>query len=234
MALKPEPKLIRYPGRAAALSFHAVTRFALPRRVRSETCSWHELVSYSSSFGHGLIRPQQVLSEVERFVEEVANLRPRRVLEIGTARGGTFFLLSRASAPDAALISLDLPSGAWYGVTSFLLPRLLLPGQSGYFVHADSHAPQTAVKIRRLLGSSQLDLLFIDGDHSYEGVKQDFDMYGELVRPGGMIAFHDVAAHLHGPNFDVHRLWEEVKQKYPFQEILTGANQGCGIGILRV
>ena len=34
-----------------------------------------------------------------------------------------------------------------------------------------------------------LDLLFIDGDHSYEGVRQDYKMYSKLVRDGGLIAF---------------------------------------------
>jgi hypothetical protein len=35
----------------------------------------------------------------------------------------------------------------------------------------------------------RLDLLFIDGDPSYEGVKADFVNYSQLVRPGGLIGF---------------------------------------------
>jgi hypothetical protein len=34
-------------------------------------------------------------------------------------------------------------------------------------------------------------LLFIDGDHRYEGVRRDFEMYSPLVGAGGLIAFHD-------------------------------------------
>jgi hypothetical protein len=34
--------------------------------------------------------------------------------------------------------------------------------------------------------------LFIDGDHTYEGVRRDFEMYSPLVRKGGIIAFHDI------------------------------------------
>ena len=37
-----------------------------------------------------------------------------------------------------------------------------------------------------------VDFLFIDGDHSLEGVKLDDEQYGQLVRSGGIIAFHDV------------------------------------------
>ncbi|MEO0196406.1 MAG: class I SAM-dependent methyltransferase [candidate division WOR-3 bacterium] len=43
-----------------------------------------------------------------------------------------------------------------------------------------------------MLGNSKLDFLFIEGNHSYEGVKMDFEMYFPLVRKGGIIAFHDI------------------------------------------
>lgn len=39
--------------------------------------------------------------------------------------------------------------------------------------------------------NSKIDFLFIDGDHSYEGVKKDFDLYLPLMNKGGIIAFHD-------------------------------------------
>ena len=35
-------------------------------------------------------------------------------------------------------------------------------------------------------------LLFIDGDHSYEGCRRDFELWSPFVVPGGIIAFHDV------------------------------------------
>lgn len=37
----------------------------------------------------------------------------------------------------------------------------------------------------------RLDLLFIDGDHSYEAVKADWDAYKALLQPNGVVAFHD-------------------------------------------
>ncbi len=36
-----------------------------------------------------------------------------------------------------------------------------------------------------------IDFLFIDGDHSYESVKQDWDLYSSLLKPGAIVAFHD-------------------------------------------
>ena len=35
---------------------------------------------------------------------------------------------------------------------------------------------------------SAIDFLFLDGDHSYEGVRRDFENYAPLVRPGGIVA----------------------------------------------
>lgn len=39
--------------------------------------------------------------------------------------------------------------------------------------------------------TGSLDLLFIDGDHSYEGVKADWEAYGRFLRPGAIVVFHD-------------------------------------------
>ena len=39
-----------------------------------------------------------------------------------------------------------------------------------------------------------LDMLFVDGDHRYEGVLVDWLLYNHLVSPGGLIAFHDAVA----------------------------------------
>lgn len=40
----------------------------------------------------------------------------------------------------------------------------------------------------------RVDLLFIDGDRSYEGVKQNWEQYSALVRPRGMVVFHDIGS----------------------------------------
>lgn len=52
------------------------------------------------------------------------------------------------------------------------------------FIHAESNK---AVKSWTL----PIDVLFIDGDHSVEGVKDDWDNFSPFVKPGGMVYFHD-------------------------------------------
>lgn len=40
-------------------------------------------------------------------------------------------------------------------------------------------------------GDKCIDLLFIDGDHSYEGVKKDWDLYSPILQPNSIVIFHD-------------------------------------------
>jgi predicted O-methyltransferase YrrM len=199
--------------------------------------SWPELVQFSVHFCRGLIVPLQVPSEIARALEVVEALEPRVILEIGTARGGTFFLLSRAAAESCYLISLDLPQGPWGGGYAAwkrsLFRRLLRRGQKADFVRADSHSDESLEQVRRLLRGRQLDVLFIDGDHSYEGVKRDCEMYSPLLRPGGLVIFHDVAKHAAELRCHVHRFWHEVRISGKSMEIIADPDQGwAGIGLL--
>jgi predicted O-methyltransferase YrrM len=75
--------------------------------------------------------------------------------------------------------------------------------------------------------------LFIDGDHSYEGVKKDFEMYSPLVAEGGLIAFHDIAVHTKFTGCEVDRLWNEIKPAFRHREIIADLKQGwAGIGVV--
>jgi predicted O-methyltransferase YrrM len=87
---------------------------------------------------------------------------------------------------------------------------------------------------RKLLGGKQVDFLFIYAGHTYDDVKQDFEMYSGLVAPGGLIAFHDVAVHPPSKGCEVHRFWSEIKSHYESGEFIQNTSQGwAGIGYLR-
>jgi predicted O-methyltransferase YrrM len=86
-----------------------------------------------------------------------------------------------------------------------------------------------------LPGDGKVDFLFIDGDHTYEGVKADFEMYSGLVRPGGLIVFHDICKHSEQINCHVDRFWQEVKFERRALEFVHDWNQGIlGIGVIEV
>ena len=77
---------------------------------------------------------------------------------------------------------------------------------------------------------NKVDFIFIDADHSYEGIKKDFEMYSLLVRKGGIIAFHDIIPSGYPT---VYKFWNEEKEKYEYLEIIRNRNQNCyGIGII--
>jgi hypothetical protein len=39
--------------------------------------------------------------------------------------------------------------------------------------------------------SERIEVLFVDGDHSYEGAKADHERWSQWIRPGGHLLFHD-------------------------------------------
>ena len=85
------------------------------------------------------------------------------------------------------------------------------------------------------MNGEKLDFLFIDGDHTYEGVKKDFEMYSPLVRNGGIIAFHDICPHPPEKKCEVSKFWNEIKQRYKCVEIVEDWRQNwAGIGVIYV
>ena len=198
--------------------------------------------AFSLAVGFGCcaihITPGQHRSEILQLLEILAREPAKRVLEIGTAGGGTFFLFAHVAAPEAFLISADLPQGMFGGGYPLwrcqLIRSFARPGQRIELLRTDSHAPASLARIKEMLAGQPLDFLFIDGDHRYEGVKADFEMYSPLVRPGGWIAFHDIVPGPADEAGGVSVFWQELKTRYPVQEFVQDwKQQGYGIGLLR-
>ena len=182
-------------------------------------------------------RALQIKDELQQFIELYAKYHPQVVLEIGTARGGTFFLLTKFSDPNAHLISLDLPGGQFGGGYSrwvgYFFKSFALKTQKISIIRADSHKVATINKLKKTLKGKLIDILFIDGDHTYGGVKKDFEMYGPLVKKGGIIAFHDIVVHPPEINCNVNEFWNEIKHNFEYKEFVENWDQKmCGIGIV--
>jgi hypothetical protein len=93
--------------------------------------------------------------------------------------------------------------------------------------------PKVVLEIGTALGGTLF--LFIDGDHTYEGVKKDFEMYSPLIRKGGFIAFHDIVPGPPGNVGGVPEFWKEIKHHFNFIEIVKDWRQEeYGIGILYI
>lgn len=183
---------------------------------------------------------KQKLREFGPLVRLIRKRRPSVVVEIGTMHGGTLWAWCQSASSDALLVSIDLPGGAFGGGYSDAEAEHLegypRPGQTLELIRANSHDPATAAQLRKVLGSRTIDLLFIDADHSYEGVARDYEMYAPLVGPGGLIAFHDVLA-CRPEDGEVSRFWQEVRDRYQYCEFtdphdLSWRGQWGGIGVL--
>ena len=100
-----------------------------------------------------------------------------------------------------------------------------------HFIEGDSQDPATRDVLLQE-GYTLFDLIFIDGDHSYRGVRKDYELYGPLIRPGGIIAFHDITRTLEEfPGIEVRRFFDELKKKHASVEIVNPHN-GPGIGCI--
>jgi cephalosporin hydroxylase len=197
-----------------------------------------DAIALAFEFRHLGIRftPSQVREEITGFLKLLSQRPSAVVLEIGTDKGGTFFLLARVVASDGLLLSLDLPAGqgsAYPAWRELLYRGFARDRQRIELVRSDSHDPRTFDKVKQLLGGRPLDLLFIDGDHSYDGVKKDFEMYSRLVAKGGTIAFHDIVEGAEASVGGVPRFWRELKQTRRHSEFVKSWQQdGWGIGVL--
>lgn len=159
--------------------------------------------------------------------------RHTKILEIGTAKFGSFLLFDRHLNPKV-IVSVDLPGGEFGGGYPALLGKLvkrICLTETVHLVRADSHSIQTLAVVRQLV--PEVDVLFIDGDHTYDGVAQDFYGYMSLVEKGGTIVLHDICKCLDHRN-QVPIFWQELKSKFTCVEIASGSAQGFGVGCIYV
>lgn len=197
-----------------------------------------EVINYCFYILGGIIRPIQIREEFRSFLQIFKDKSPKIILEIGTANGGSLFSLCKLAPADAVIISIDLPAGRFGGgYPEWKTPIYELfkkEDQKLFLLREDSHLVETVVKIKKILNGKQIDFMFIDGDHTYEGVKKDFEMYSTLAKSGGVIAFHDVTpGGLEEFTGGVPIFWKEIKNKYTYKEFIKDQNQtGYGIGCL--
>jgi hypothetical protein len=179
------------------------------------------------------------MQKLRELAPLIALLRRRPltvIVEVGTARGGTFYAWCKLAQPDALLVSIDLPGGPFGGEHAVAaLPTLRsygAPGQQLHFLRADSHAEATVAALAELLQGRTIDFLLIDGDHTYEGVKRDFELYAPFVGGRCPIAFHDILPHPVAQGCEVDRFWNEIKPAYRHVELVDPGAQYGGVGIL--
>jgi predicted O-methyltransferase YrrM len=150
------------------------------------------------ALGAGLIPPRPMHTEREAELLRGLAGASRCVVEVGVYEGSSSVVLVRAMGPDATLHLVDpyvetaLRSG-WRGVeraTRRTVARAA--GEDG--ARLRWHVCTSDEAARGWDGGS-IDLVFIDGDHSREAARLDWELWSPLVREGGTVVFHDAREH---------------------------------------
>jgi predicted O-methyltransferase YrrM len=244
----PSPRQIARGVRA--LAFESVRRYhrALPAFTDLYAGGPHKL---------GPVFPK----EAQLLFSLASLLMPRRIVEIGVGFGGSEVAFAEACRQNrhGRVVAVDQNEAAIRRAQRILTSHGL--GSYISYVLGDSRHATTCDCVAQLTG--QIDLLFIDGDHSFDGTVGDFETYRDLVAPNGLIAFHDTGSfapsrgdvwrHVHEvtrdddpiPNTDqsglyhlpdVPRAVDWILSTYPEYSLLnlhTLAEPCCGISILQ-
>ncbi len=171
-------------------------------------------------------RPKQVTEEFLEYLWLVSEIPEPVVVEIGIEDGHQRRFYEK-------LLNCRL----YVGVD--------IRGCTGARVVGNSQHPDTIAAIKNLIGGTA-DIIFIDGNHSRQGVRSDYEVYKQLVRSGGFLAFHDTH-HDHAEYCDgAAVLWKEIRHKYPLAVDIfheadympwsqgKGVRKKCGIGVIRI
>lgn len=226
--------LLRQAARYPAAVVAAVRARRNLRRA-TNGLSFADAVDVAWSFDGGRLAPLQNRAEIGALLELLAAEQPQVVVEIGTYAGGTLFFWSRVAAPDATLVAIDIGER----LVRSLSPRAIFCrgfARAEQRIHTlfgrNSNDPATRRRLERLLRGRKIDFLFIDGDHTYEGVRADFELFEDLVRPGGLIAFHDIV-HPVDPETETAPFWNDFKAAHETTEIVEPSPTPFGIGLYR-
>ncbi len=121
--------------------------------------------------------------------------KPMNYVEIGCYAGGSACLMLQR--PNTNVISIDLGKPISPEVVKNNANKMNLHGNQYNYIQGNSQTVETLNKVKELVDT--VDLLFIDGDHKYGGVVNDFNLYSSLVKSGGYIVFDDYNDHIYSP-----------------------------------
>jgi len=167
---------------------------------------------------------------------------PHVVLEIGSFYGATLWAwLSFVKPQKRKVISVDLPIGPGdWRYNEMIESRKKWsswkqPSTELYDIQGDSTDPEIIQKVKDIVANGgdeqypmdKIDFLFIDGDHTYDGVKKDFNNYYPLVADGGYIVFHDAVGYA-----GVRSLCNELRQIHKMIDIYN-PDGGWGYTIIQ-
>jgi predicted O-methyltransferase YrrM len=149
-------------------------------------------------------------SKSDIFKELVEKHRPKRIIEVGSWKGGSLMQWAAHAGPDCTLYSVD----TWLEAASGILSSnksYKVPQKHGhpmtYWVFLNNlHNAGIARQVVPIINTSTIGaqileahqitapIIYIDGDHGYEQAHRDLKDYWELLEPGGSMLVDDLTA----------------------------------------
>lgn len=182
-----------------------------------------EKIANTAVFIHGALQKHDELAMLVGWA--IAN-GIRSVLEIGCDAGGTLYAWSQIPTV-TRVVGITLQGGPYSS------GRPLNPHGAAIII-GDSHSGKTRHATEHAAPYRGYDMIFIDGDHTYEGVRQDYTDYSGLRSRHGAIVLQDICDHgPTKPDVQVHRLWEEIRDERSLEFIRESDKTWGGIGVIQ-
>lgn len=166
------------------------------------------------------------------FMFTVASvLKPRRFVELGSHNGASFLAYCQASERmlfGTEAVAVDCWAGdehaGFYDTNVFDKFKPLIAQYDSFAQYIRAYFDEAVLQFE----DGSIDLLHIDGLHTYAAVAHDFQTWLPKLSSDGLILFHDI--NVHERDFGVWRLWDELRRKYPAAHFM----HSHGLGVLYV
>ncbi|HEX7672450.1 MAG TPA: class I SAM-dependent methyltransferase [Polyangiaceae bacterium] len=161
----------------------------------------------------------------------VGALRPGVITELGTQAGLSYFCMCQ-SVREHGLSTRTFAVDTWkgdshtdpYGTEIY---DQVLAHNTEHYADFSTLMPMLFSEALPHFADESIDLIHIDGFHTYEAVRGDFESWYPKVKPGGILIFHDIAARL--KDFGAWRFWAELSLTHE----TFAFKHGFGLGVLR-
>ena len=154
---------------------------------------------------------QQVKTEIYKFIDVLVKQKKiKNCLEIGLGAYGSTHFLWRLIFEKT--ITIEHQKDRIFKFTENMNKfhnKFVFNDSKSRFIYGLSHETSCVEKIDKVLDGEKLDLLFIDGDHTYKSVLCDWLIYKNFVAKGGVVAFHDCVGK--GDNNGVPKFLKKIK-----------------------
>ena len=170
-------------------------------------------------------RASQHSTELALLLAMTDQRQVRTVLEIGTYAGGSAWVFAQVPSVQTIVTVDSDPQAEAYSQIANLAPKAIM-------LKAPSYLDVCRDAVRENLAGNMADLLFIDGGRDYDVVKDDWRIYGPMVRPGGLAVVANVELRYDQPSSGPSLLWAKIRTAWPSIKIASAPGQWAGYGVI--